>query len=99
MPYVILKKDGKPFNSHIVFTKTEIDRLADDGHEYIVLNTSTRQKSKDGAGFWDGDWDGAKGSPRGSSGAARRLTDSSHAYGSYDLHYNDSDGKIYGGDG
>lgn len=39
-----------------------------------------------GAGFWDGDWPDP---------AATVLTDSAHAYGSFDLYVGD-DGRVYG---
>jgi hypothetical protein len=59
------------------------------GHDFWLT------RNGHGAGFWDGDWPGASGSSRSSSGPAKRLTEAAHAYGSFDLYLGD-DEKIHG---
>ncbi len=49
------------------------------GHDFWLT------RNRHGAGFWDGDWE---------AGAAKRLTESSHIYGSVDLYIGD-DGLVY----
>jgi hypothetical protein len=60
--------------------KDIMDNPAGAGHDFWLT------RNHHGAGFWDGDWPDKVG---------KRLTDKSHAYGSFDLYVGD-DGKIHG---